>query len=109
MLPLTHTTRPRSRIHGPRRIERELHRLRKRQGVLLQDLARVLIKSTRAAEYREFTEDEQRWLRHVHQLMAEALTLSRDIDARLERVLCAAAAVLTSEMSDPRVQRGRKS
>jgi len=50
-MPRPTSTHPRSRTHGPRRVNRELRRL--------------LIKAARAGEYRDLPEDDHRWLRRV--------------------------------------------
>ena len=73
MPPMVH---PRTRIHGPRRVLKELYRLR--------------IKLRRALELRELSEDEQRW--------------GRDVDASLERLTRVGEQVLPG-MPDPRDRR----
>lgn len=73
---VTPRVQPRSRVHGPRRVLKELYRVR--------------LKILRALEYRDLSDDEQRW--------------SRDVDASLERLTRTGELVLPG-LEDPRDRR----
>jgi hypothetical protein len=57
------TMKSRSRVHGPRRV--------------LKELRRIILKNARAQEYRELTDDDKRWCSHVHEAL-ERLTREGD-------------------------------
>jgi hypothetical protein len=57
--------RPRSRIHGPRRV--------------LQELRRIRVKTGRALEHRKLTDEESCWLRRVYDTLDNEIVLGESV------------------------------